>query len=186
MGSPPVQPRQGPERAEYKGTKSGSSSVCLLLHPTEPEKDGSVCYLTQQARKFSPTCSHRETNSACCKTSYLLLTILTQHLPQRCLEQSRVTDQECSLPSVFTDHRADATAIPGHSRAWIPKQAGSLKALRNRAKEKGDWLLAQNLSPPTHSCSQADRMGTESILSRHKQLDSTLQIPNGPLIYVTL
>lgn len=178
LGSPPVQPRQGPKRAEYKGTKSGSSSVCLLLHPTEPEKDGSVCYLTQQARKFSPTCSHRETNSAWCKTSYLLLTILTQ--------QSRVTDRECSLPSVFTDHRADATAIPGHSRAWIPKQAGSLKALRNRAKEKGDWLLAQNLSPSTHSCSQADRLGTEGILSRHKQPDSTLQLPNGPLIYVTL
>lgn len=179
MGSPPVQPRQGPKRAEYKGTKSGSPSICLLLHLTEPEKDGSVCYLTQQARKFSPTCSHRETNSAWCKTSYLLLTILTQHLPQRCLEQSRVTDRECPLLSAFTDHRADAPAIPGHSRA-------SFKALRNRAKEKGDLLLVQNLSPSTHSCSQADRMGTEGILSRHKQPDSTLQLPNGPLIYVTL
>lgn len=142
--------------------------------------------LTQQARKFSPTCSNRETNSAWCKTSYLLLTILTQHLPQRCLEQSRVTDWECPLPSFFTDHRANAPAIPGPFQAWIPKQTGSLKALRNRAKEKGDWLLTQNLSPSTHSCSHVDRMGTEGILSRHKQPDSTLQLPNGPLIYVTL
>lgn len=62
-----------------------------------------------------------------------------QHLPQRCLEQSgpRVTDRECPPPSVFTDHRANASR---HFQTWIPKQAGSLKALRNRAKEKGDWL----------------------------------------------
>lgn len=106
-----------------------------------------------------------------------------QHLPQRCLEQSgpRVTDRECPPLSVFTDHRANTPAIPGHFQ-----QAGSLKALRNRAKEKGDWLLTQNLSPSTHSCSHADRMGTEGILSTHKQPDSTLQLPNGPLIYATL
>lgn len=140
MGSPPVQPRQGPKRAEYKGTKSGSSSVCLLLHPTEPEKDGFVCYLTQQARKFSPTCSHRETNSAWCKTSYLLLTIFTQHLPQRCLEQSR----ECSLPSVFTDHRAcHPWAFPG-----LDSKAGRfLKSIEEQGK--GERGLAIGTEPIT-------------------------------------
>lgn len=103
LRSPLVKPRQGPQRDKYKGPEVGPSPAGLLLHPVEPERDGSVCYLSDR-----PTCFHQEKASAQCRTlcMYLLLTIFTQCLPQRCLGQSgpRLTDQACPLPSFFTNH----------------------------------------------------------------------------------
>lgn len=71
-------------------------------------------------------------------SSYLLLTVVRQRLPQRCLEQSgpRVIDRACPLPSVLTDHSANAPSL-GISRLGLPKQAGSLKHRGKGQRRKG-------------------------------------------------
>lgn len=65
-GPPSVKPRQGPRRDKHKGPGSGSCSNHLLLHPTEPEKDGCLCHLFNR-----PTCFHQEENSARGRTLHI-------------------------------------------------------------------------------------------------------------------